>query len=73
MNLTLWSYPAATQGHKELFYEIINEHVTKTSPAPSAVDYDISATALANNIIQTSTNSMNVEFATYTPTASDVI
>ncbi len=61
MNLTLWSYPAATtQGHKELFYEIINELVTKISPAPAAVAYDISSTAQANNRIQTTTNSMNV-------------
>lgn len=61
MNLTLWSYPAAaTQGHKELFYEVINEHVTKTSAAPAAVAYDIEATAQTTNIIQTITNSLNV-------------
>jgi hypothetical protein len=74
MNLTLWSYPAATtQGHKELFYEIINEHVTKTSLPPSLIAYDLSTTALATNKIQTSTNSLNVQFPTYIPTTNDVI
>lgn len=73
MNLTLWSYPAATtQGHKELFYEIINEHITQSSTITPVV-YDISAAAQASNRIQTSTNSMNVQFATYIPTADDII
>lgn len=75
MNLTLYSYPAGTtQGHKELFYEIINQHVTKPLLPPVAVAYDITPLAQANNRIQQATgNSMNVQFATYVPTADDTI
>ena len=75
MNLTLWSYPATiAHANKELFYEIINEYVTKipASAIPS-ISYDIEATAQTTNIIQTSTNSLDVQFPTYVPTTNDVI
>lgn len=75
MNITLWAYTAThAQGHKELFYEIINEHITKV-PATTipTIAYDISAAAQASNIIQSTAGSLNVEFPSYTPIIGDVI
>jgi hypothetical protein len=75
MNITLWAYTAThAQGHKELFYEIINEHITKVpATAIPAITYDISAAAQTGNIIQRTTGSLNVEFPSYTPIIGDVI
>jgi hypothetical protein len=74
MNLTLWNYMgSSTQGHKELFYEIINPLVTVASTAPAALQYDLTTAAQTNNQVQLNTNSLAVQFTGFVPTTNDIV